>query len=50
MKTAVETDIHNRTLSILKQSNGAPNAVFIDIGDRSFADIFFKKSAEILFI
>ena len=50
MKSAVKTDVHNRTLGILKQSNGTPNAVFIDIGDRSFADIFFKKSAEILFI
>lgn len=50
IKPAVQTYVHDGKIRILKQSDGLADPVFIDICDRCFADDFFEKPAEVLFI
>ena|SRR5699024_174670 len=50
VKATVQTDIHNRGIRSLEKNDCLLDPVFINISNRRFAQDFFEKTAEILFI
>lgn len=50
IETTVKADFKNRFFCGFQKLNDLGKTVIIDIFDRGFADTFFEKTAEILFI